>query len=65
MWTTEKTDRRGFRNEELNRARQEIQSKWSEAERSHRRQLAECRQQALARMLLLAPVDRTRARQLA
>ena len=65
MWTTERMDRRGFRNEELNRARHEIQSKWSEAERSHRRQMAECRQQALARMLLMAPVDRTRARQLA
>ena len=65
MWSTESIDRRGFRNEELNRARQEIQGKWSEAERSHRRQLAECRQQALARILTLAPVDRTRARQLA
>jgi predicted xylose isomerase-like sugar epimerase len=49
--------------EELNRARQEIQNKWTEAERSHRRQLAECRQQALARALLLAPMNKTRARQ--
>jgi len=65
MWTTERMDRRGFRNEELNRARQEIQNKWSEAERSHRRQLAECRQQALARILTLAPVDRAPARQFA
>jgi hypothetical protein len=65
MLTTERMDRRGFRNEEMNRARQEIQGKWSEAERSHRRQLAECRQQALARILTLAPVDRRPARQLA
>lgn len=51
--------------EELNRARQEIQNKWTEAERSHRRQLAECRQQALARALTLAPMNKSRARQLA
>ena len=51
--------------EELNRARYEIQSKWTEAERSHRRQLAECRQQALARTLMLLPVNKSRARQLA
>lgn len=51
--------------EELNRARSEIQSKWTEAERSHRRQLAECRQQALARALMLVPVNKARARQLA
>jgi len=51
--------------EELNRARYEIQSKWTEAERSHRRQLAECRQQALARALMLLPVNKSRARQLA
>jgi hypothetical protein len=51
--------------EELNRARHEIQSKWTEAERSHRRQLAECRQQALARALLLIPMNKARARQLA
>ena len=49
--------------EEVNRARQEIQSKWTEAERSHRRQLAECRQQALARALLLLPINKARARQ--
>lgn len=55
----------GLRYEELNRARQEIQSKWSEAERSHRRQLAECRQQALARMLSCVPLDRMRPRQFA
>jgi len=51
--------------EEFNRARHEIQSKWTEAERSHRRQLAECRQQALARALLLIPMNKARARQLA
>lgn len=51
--------------EELNRARCEIQNKWTEAERSHRRQLAECRQQALARTLMLLPVNKSRARQLA
>jgi len=49
--------------EEMNRARQEIQSKWTEAERSHRRQLAECRQQALARTLLLVPINKARTRQ--
>ena len=32
MLTTERMDRRGFRNEEMNRARQEIQGKWSEAD---------------------------------
>jgi hypothetical protein len=51
--------------EEFNRARYAIQSKWTEAERSHRRQLAECRQQALARALMLLPVNKSRARQLA
>ena len=49
--------------EEMNRARQEIQNKWTEAERSHRRQLAECRQQALARALLLVPINKSRSRQ--
>ncbi len=49
--------------EELNRARREIQSKWTEAERSHRRQLAECRQQALARALMLLPMNMSRSRQ--
>ena len=58
-------DQRGLWYEELNRARQEIQNKWTEAERSHRRQLAECRQQALARALMLLPMNRSRARQLA
>jgi hypothetical protein len=62
MQTIERTTRR-FRYEEMNRARQEIQSKWTEAERSHRRQLAECRQQVLVRLLSLIPVDRSRARQ--
>lgn len=52
-----------FRYEEMNRARQAIQNKWSEAERSHRRQLAECRQQVLARLLTDIPVDRSPARQ--
>jgi predicted xylose isomerase-like sugar epimerase len=56
---------RGLWYEELNRARQEVQNKWTEAERSHRRQLAECRQQALARALMLLPVNKARARQLA
>jgi len=56
---------RGLWYEELNRARQEIQNKWTEAERSHRRQLAECRQQALARALMLLPMNKARARQLA
>jgi len=65
MLTCERTDRQGFRCEEMNRARQEIQTRWTEAERSHRRQLAECRQQALGRLLILAPVDRSRARQTA
>jgi predicted xylose isomerase-like sugar epimerase len=49
--------------EEMNRARREIQNKWTEAERSHRRQLAECRQQALARALLILPVNKSRSRQ--
>jgi len=65
MQFVERTTQRGLWYEELNRARQEVQSKWTEAERSHRRQLAECRQQALARTLLLLPTDRSRARQLA
>ena len=51
MLTTDRTDRRQLRYEELNRARQEIQTTWTEVERWHRRQLAECRQQALARLL--------------
>ncbi len=61
----DRDEQRGLWYEELNRARQEIQNKWTEAERSHRRQLAECRQQALARALLLLPVNKARARQLA
>jgi hypothetical protein len=64
MTTMERLDRRQLHCEELNRARQQIQNKWTEAERWHRRQLAECRQQALAR-ILLAPVDRSPARQTA
>lgn len=63
MLTINQMDRPGLRSEELNRARQEIQTRWTEAERWHRRQLAECRQQALARLLLLAPIDRARAPQ--
>ena len=61
----DRDEQRGLWYEELNRARQEIQNKWTEAERSHRRQLAECRQQALARALLLVPMNKSRARQLA
>jgi hypothetical protein len=63
MQTIERTMQPQLRYEEMNRARQEIQSRWTEAERSHRRQLAECRQQALARLLILAPFDKSRARQ--
>ena len=65
MLAMERTDRRQLRSEELNRARKEIQDKWTEAERWHRRQLAECRQQALAHILALMPVDRSRAPQIA
>jgi predicted xylose isomerase-like sugar epimerase len=65
MQVVERTNQRGLWYEEVNRTRQAIQNKWTEAERSHRRQLAECRQQALARTLLLLPVNKTRARQLA
>ena len=61
----DRDEQRGLWYEELNRARQEIQNKWTEAERSHRRQLAECRQQALARALMLLPMNKSRARQLA
>jgi hypothetical protein len=59
MQTTDHTTGRRLRQEEVNRARHEIQNRWSEAERSHRRQLAECRQQALVRALLLAPIERS------
>jgi predicted xylose isomerase-like sugar epimerase len=65
MQFMDRDEQRGLWYEELNRARQEIQNKWTEAERSHRRQLAECRQQALARALLLLPMNKSRARQLA
>jgi hypothetical protein len=65
MQFMERSSQRGLWYEEMNRARQEIQGKWTEAERSHRRQLAECRQQALARALMLIPENRARARQLA
>lgn len=63
MMTTNRTNRGSLRFEAMNRACNEIQSRWTEAERSHRRQLAECRQQALARALLLMPVDKSRAKQ--
>jgi hypothetical protein len=65
MQFMDRTTQRGLWYEELNRVRQEIQNKWTEAERSHRRQLAECRQQALARTLMLLPMNKSRARQLA
>ena len=65
MLAMDRADRRQLQSEELNRARQEVQNKWTEAERWHRRQLAECRQQALARLLSLMPIDKTRAPQLA
>ena len=65
MESLQRSKPRGLVYEELNRTRQEIQSKWTEAERSHRRQLAECRQQALARILTCVQVDRTRASQFA
>lgn len=61
MFTMDRADRRQLQVEELNRARQEVQNKWSQAERSHRRQLAECRQQALARVLSL--INKTAAPQ--
>ena len=63
MATIERTTQRRLRYEEMNRARQEIQNKWTEAERSHRRQLAECRQQVLVRLLTFESFDRARARQ--
>jgi hypothetical protein len=63
MMTINRSDRGRLWSEELNRAQQEVQSRWTEAERWHRRQLAECRQQALARLLSLAPVDKSRAPQ--
>lgn len=53
MQTIERMTQRRLRCEEINRARQEIQNKWTEVERSHRRQLAECRQQVLARLLIV------------
>jgi hypothetical protein len=65
MLAMERADRRQLRSEELNRARQEIQEKWTEAERWHRRQLAECRQQALARLVSAMPIDKSKAPQLA
>jgi hypothetical protein len=63
MQTRERTDRRQLRCEELNRAQQEVQNRWTEAERWHRRQMAESRQQALARLLTQPPVDKSRLRQ--
>jgi hypothetical protein len=65
MLTIDRITQRRFRYEEMNRARQEIQNRWTEAERSHRRQLAECRQQVLAQLLTVVPVDRSPTRQLA
>ena len=65
MESIQRTRPRGLWYEEMNRARKEIQCKWSEAERSHRRQLAECRQQALARLLAHVPENRSRAPQMA
>ena len=65
MLAMERADRRQLQSEELNRARQEIQNKWTQAERWHRRQLAECRQQALARTIALMPIDKSRAPQIA
>ena len=65
MQTIERTTQSRFRYEELNRARQEIQTKWTEAERSHRRQLAECRQHVLVRLLSGGPLDKSRSRQTA
>lgn len=61
MMTRDRMNRGTLRFEAVNRACNEIQSKWTEAERSHRRQLAECRMQALARALL-APIDKSPAR---
>jgi hypothetical protein len=63
MLTSIRMDKGQLRSEEMNRARQEVQSRWTQAERWHRRQLAECRQQALARILSLTPVDKSRAPQ--
>ena len=65
MLTMDRSDRRQLESEELNRARQEVQTRWTEAERWHRRQLAECRQQALARLITVVPVDKSRPRQTA
>jgi len=63
MQTIERAPQRGLWHEEMNRTRQEIQSRWNEAERIHRRQMAECRQRALLELLSLAPVNRERAPQ--
>ena len=63
--TTDRTDRRQLRYEELNCARQEIQTKWTEVERWHRRQMAECRQQALARLLAGKTTEHSRCQQTA
>lgn len=48
--------------EEMNRIRQEIQKRWTQAQRSYRRQVALCRQQELARLLRLVPDARTSQR---
>jgi hypothetical protein len=60
MQTIDRAPQQGLWQEEMNRARMQIQSRWSEAERSHRRQLAECKQQAFYRVLALMPIDRSR-----
>lgn len=41
--------------EEMNRIRHQIQQRWTQAQRTYRRQLALCRQQELARLLRLVP----------
>jgi hypothetical protein len=58
MRTKDRSDSVLFQSEEVNRARQTIQNRWTEAERSHRRQMAECRQQALVRLLGITPITK-------
>ena len=41
--------------EEMNRIRHQIQQRWTQAQRTHRRQVALCRQQELARLLRRIP----------
>lgn len=45
--------------EEMNRIRHEIQQRWTQAQRSYRRQVALYRQQELARLLRLIPAGLT------